>query len=203
MFRKEGRPALFIDTRKLSAAVRARLDSIADIYEPLELADFVSALGRRGSRVAFDPWTAPVALLRQFESAGGKAKLESELIAVLKARKNKVELEGAKAANERDGAAVCRFLHWVKREAAKGNVTEISGVEAIESFRRDSGKLKDISFPTIAAAGPNSAIPHYRVSEISNLKVVEASSWLIAAVSTRTERQTLLARLLSENPRRR
>ena len=31
--------------------------------------------------------------------------------------------------------------------------------------------MKDISFPTIAGAGPNSAIPHYRVSESSNRKI--------------------------------
>jgi Xaa-Pro aminopeptidase len=31
--------------------------------------------------------------------------------------------------------------------------------------------LKDISFPSISAAGPNSAIPHYRVSEASNLPI--------------------------------
>ena len=37
-------------------------------------------------------------------------------------------------------------------------------VEALESFRRDTGLLKDVSFPTIAGAGPNGAIVHYRVT---------------------------------------
>ena len=41
----------------------------------------------------------------------------------------------------------------------------------METFRRASHALKDISFPTIAGAGPNSAIPHYRVSEASNRKI--------------------------------
>jgi len=167
----QGRPTLFLDRRKLSDAVRARLNAIADVHEPAELTDFISALGRRGSPVGFDSSTSPVALIQIFESAGGKPKLGPEIVGVLKARKNSVEIEGAKAANERDGAAVCRFLNWMKREAPKGAVTEISAVVAIEGFRRDSGMLKDISFATIAAAGENSAIPHYRVSEISNLKV--------------------------------
>ena len=35
-----------------------------------------------------------------------------------------------------------------------GKLTEIDAVEALESFRRDTGLLKDISFPTIAGAGP-------------------------------------------------
>ena len=167
----QGRPALFLDRRKLSEAVRGRLDTIADIHEPAELAGFISALGGRGSRVGFDSSTSPLALIQILESAGGKPKSGPDIVGVLKARKNRVELEGAKKANERDGAAVCRFLNWMKHDAPKGVITEISAVEAIESFRRDSGMLKDISFPTIAAVGANSAIPHYRVSEVSNRKV--------------------------------
>ena len=64
----------------------------------------------------------------------------------------------------RDGAAVTRFLAWLDREAARGKLTEIDAVAALESFRRDTGLLKDISFPTIAGAGPDGAIVHYRVT---------------------------------------
>ena len=42
---------------------------------------------------------------------------------------------------------------------------------ALETFRRETGALKDISFPSIAGAGPHSAIPHYKVSEKSNLGI--------------------------------
>ena len=48
----------------------------------------------------------------------------------------------------RDGAAVTRFLAWFDREAPNGQLTEIDAVEALESFRRDTGLLKDVSFPT-------------------------------------------------------
>ena len=50
-------------------------------------------------------------------------------------------------------------------------MTEIDAVEALETFRRASPALKDLSFPTISAFGPNSALPHYRVSEASNRKI--------------------------------
>ncbi len=52
-------------------------------------------------------------------------------------------------------------------------MTEIDAAEALESFRRDTGLLKDISFPSISAAGPNSAIPHYRVTTASNRKIAK------------------------------
>ena len=86
----------------------------------------------------------------------------------MKAVKNRAELAGARAAHERDGAAMARFLAWFDVEAPRGRLTEIDAVEALETFRVATGKLKDISFPTIAGAGPNSAIPHYRVTEASN-----------------------------------
>ena len=66
---------------------------------------------------------------------------------------------------------MARFLAWFDREAPRGRLTEIDAVKALETFRRETGALKDISFPTIAGAGPNSAIPHYRVSEASNRKI--------------------------------
>ena len=89
----------------------------------------------------------------------------------MKATKNRAELAGARAAHERDGAAMARFLAWLAVEAPRGRLTEIDAVKALETFRRASVAMKDISFPTIAAAGPNSAIPHYRVSEASNRRI--------------------------------
>ncbi len=64
--------------------------------------------------------------------------------------------------------ALVRFLAWLDREAPSGKLTEIDAVKALESFRSDTGLLKDISFPTIAGSGPNGAIVHYRVTENSN-----------------------------------
>ena len=168
---KSGKPTLFIDSRKLSNAVRARLADAADIEEPDRLLGFVGALGADGSRVAFDAATAPAILIQAFQRAGGEPAVGPDPITLMKAYKNKVELAGARAAHVRDGAAMVRFLAWFEREAPKGGLTEISAAEALETFRRETGKLKDISFPTIAAAGPHAAIPHYRVSDESNLKV--------------------------------
>jgi Xaa-Pro aminopeptidase len=78
---------------------------------------------------------------------------------------------GSRAAHKRDGAALTRFLAWFAREAPAGKLTEIDAVAALESFRRDTGLLKDVSFPTIAGAGPNAAIVHYRVTRESNRKI--------------------------------
>src|SRR5450759_705507 len=90
-----------------------------------------------------------------------------------------VRLDQARAADARDGVAMARFLAWLEREAPAGKLTEIDAVEALESFRRDSGLLKDISFSTIAGSGPNGAIVHYRVTRTSNRTLGKNELFLI------------------------
>jgi Xaa-Pro aminopeptidase len=58
-------------------------------------------------------------------------------------------------------------------------LTEIAAVEALETFRRETGVLKDVSFPTIAGAGPNGAIVHYRVSRATNRRIAPGELFLI------------------------
>ncbi len=167
----EGRATLFVDGRKLSNAIRAQLGELADIDEPDWLVGFMAGLGAEGVRVLFDAASAPARLTQALEAAGGAATLGPDPITLMKAVKNKAELAGARAAHIRDGAAMARFLAWFDREAPGGKLTEIAAAQALETFRRETGALKEISFPTIAAAGPHAAIPHYRVSEASNLKI--------------------------------
>jgi Xaa-Pro aminopeptidase len=75
--------------------------------------------------------------------------------------------------------ALARFLAWIDREAPKGKLTEIDTVEALETFRRQTGALKDVSFPTIAGAGPNGAIVHYRVTRKTNRRIALGDLLLI------------------------
>jgi len=84
-----------------------------------------------------------------------------------------------RAAHRRDGAALTRFLAWFDREAPAGRLTEIDAVAALESFRRDTGLLKDVSFPTIAGAGANGAIVHYRVTRRTDRRVAPGDMFLI------------------------
>jgi Xaa-Pro aminopeptidase len=165
---REGRPVVFLDRRKLTAAGSNSLSRQADVLEPDALLEFVEDLGRKGARVVFDSATAPAYLTQAIERAGGKAEIGADPITLMKAKKNPAELAGARAAHERDGAAMANFLAWFAAEAPRGRLTEIDAVEVLETFRRASPALKDLSFPTISAFGPNSAMPHYRVSEASN-----------------------------------
>src|SRR6185437_12239351 len=63
--------------------------------------------------------------------------------------------------------------------APSGALTEIDAVEALETFRRETGALKDVSFPTIAGTGPNGAIVHYRVTRKTNRRISPGDLLLI------------------------
>jgi Xaa-Pro aminopeptidase len=168
---RDGKPGLYIEAAKLNAATRAYLEEYAEVKEPAGLDSDLERLGREHKRVLFDAATVPVKLTRLLKEAGGTPEIGQDPTALMKARKNEAELQGARAAHLRDGAAIVRFLHWFDVEAPKGRLTEIDAARALETFRRETGKLKDLSFPTISAAGPHSAIPHYRVTEASNRKI--------------------------------
>src|SRR5262249_10356217 len=131
--RREGRPALYVDGRKLSNEVRVQLEALADVREPSAFPRDLVALGEAHKTVRLDPATAADALARLVTGAGGKVSRGPDPIALMKAVKNPVEIEGARAAHVRDGAAMVNFLAWLDREAPQGKLTEIDAVEALES----------------------------------------------------------------------
>ena len=176
---KDGRAIIFIDSRKLSNSTRDHLERSADVEEPAALAPKLTELAQRGASIALDSASAADALSRLVSGAGGKPIRGNDPVSLLKAIKNGTEIEGAKTAHRRDAVALARFLAWINREAPSGALTEIDAVEALESFRRDTGALKDVSFPTIAGTGPNGAIVHYRVTRKSNRRISPGDLLLI------------------------
>lgn len=176
---KNGRPTIFIDHRKLSNLTRDHLEQSADVREPDAMAPTLMALAGSGGSIALDNATAADALSRLIAGAGGKPVRGSDPIALLKAVKNATEIKGTRTAHRRDAVALARFLAFIDREAASGKLTEIDAVEALETFRRDTGALKDVSFPTISGTGPNGAIVHYRVTRKSNRRIAPGDLLLI------------------------
>jgi Xaa-Pro aminopeptidase len=176
---KEGRPTLFVDLRKLGNEIRSRLEEIADVRPNAAFERDLAALGGAHRAVQLDPSRCPQAIAQLLADNGSAIVRGSDPIAPLQAVKNSTEIDGARAAQLRDGAAMTRFLAWFDRQAPRGELTEIDAVEAVESFRRETGALKDISFPTISGAGPNGAIVHYRVTRKSNRRIVPDELFLV------------------------
>ncbi len=174
---REGRPVLLLDPAKVSNAVGDALGREADLAAPARLAEEVARASRGGARVRIDSATGAQALVRQVEAAGGTADRGPDPLTAMKAVKNAAEIAGTRAAHRRDGLAVTRFLRWVQENG--GDSTEIDAVEALEGFRRDTGLLKDVSFPTISGSGPNGAIVHYRVTRATDRRLRPGELFLV------------------------
>jgi Xaa-Pro aminopeptidase len=176
---REGRASVYIDGRKLSNEVRDYLEVLADVREPAAFLNDLKELGEAKAAVQLDSATASDALARSISDAGGTVTRAADPITAMKAVKNATEIAGAHAAQVRDGAAFANFLAWFDREAPRGKLTEIDAVAALETFRRDTGLLKELSFPTISGSGPNGAIVHYRVTRATDRTIAPGELFLV------------------------
>lgn len=159
---------IFLDQAKLTPEAGDDLIGVCSPFPAEEFGAALAALGREGLTVRLDSSTCASAIRDAIVEAGGKADVGPDPISLMKARKNAAELAGARAAHLRDGAAMAGFLGWFAAEAPKGRLTEIDAAAELERRRRATNALRDISFPSISGAGPNAALPHYRVSSRSN-----------------------------------
>ncbi|WP_019961237.1 aminopeptidase P family protein [Woodsholea maritima] len=175
---KDGTASLFINTAKLSDGVREHLGNQVEVREEHELANGLASLG--GKSVSVDPAKSSAWVFDQLTLAGATIKRAMDVVALPKACKNPVEIEGSRQAHIRDGAAIATFLHWLDTQAQSGQEDEITAAMKLEEIRRaNSADLRDISFETISGYGPNGAHPHYRVNSDSNLKLAQGSLYLV------------------------
>ncbi|KAL3723865.1 hypothetical protein ACJRO7_035955 [Eucalyptus globulus] len=129
-----------------------------------------------------DPGSCCYALYSKLDS--NRFLLKQSPLALAKALKNPIELDGLRKAHIRDGAAVVQYLVWLDKQmhenyGASGyfeegetlaqkkfregkKLTELTVSDKLESFRASKEHFKSLSFPTISSVGPNAAMNHYR-----------------------------------------
>ena len=168
---------LFTAPEKLSTDVRAHLGPNVRV-QPREVFERALA-GFAGKIVVADPASCVSAIFAALEEGNAIIVEARDPCILAKAVKNPTEIAGTVAAHRRDGAALTRFLHWFDGEAIKGELTEMSAATKLRQFRDQTNVLEDLSFDTISGAGPNAAIPHYRVSDDSSRAIAVDSIYLV------------------------
>ena len=96
---------------------------------------------------------------------------------IMKAIKNDIEIKNMIKSHEYDGAALTKFLYWIKNNKTR-NITELYAEKKLESFRKKNKYYVSPSFNTIAGAGPNSAIIHYKANKKTNRKIFKKDLFL-------------------------
>ena len=100
-------------------------------------------------------------------------------IYLLKSIKSKNEIENTIQSHIKDGAALTKFLIWLKKNYKKTNISEITAQEKLLKFRKKNKSFKFLSFPTISGSGPNSAIIHYKADKKSNRLLTKGDVYLV------------------------
>ena len=170
---------LFIDLRKLAPGLAVHLGDGVRLSESQSLGAALDLLGAEGKCVQADPAASAAWVFDRLAASGAKIRRAADPCQLPKACKNPVELDGARAAHRRDGAALTRFLAWLAATAPAGGLSEIAVSDRLEEFRRGGENFRDLSFPTISGAGANGAIVHYHATRESERRLEPGTLYLV------------------------
>jgi Xaa-Pro aminopeptidase len=96
-----------------------------------------------------------------------------------KAIKNETEIEGAREAHRRDGAALVKFFTWLDQAMETDPPTEISAAERLAEFRAEQALSRGPSFDTISGAAEHGAIVHYRAMPETDTRLAPGMMYLL------------------------
>jgi Xaa-Pro aminopeptidase len=170
----DGTADLFVAGEKVTAELRQHLGNGVRLHDRAAFEGALAGLG--GKTVAVDPERSVAAIFEALERAGARLVELRDPTVLPRAIKNEAELAGHRAAQQRDGAAIARFLKWVEEEP---DLDELKASDRLEAIRREDPALRDLSFDSISGFGPNGAIVHYRSSEKTNRRFEPGSLYLI------------------------
>ncbi|MEW5729748.1 MAG: aminopeptidase P family protein [Pseudomonadota bacterium] len=191
----DARVELFLDAAKPAPGLAAHLGPEVTVRPPAEFLAALDSLAGRAVRV--DRSTVPFAVHERLRTAGARVDRSTDPCALPKACKNEVELSGARAAHRRDGAALVRFLAWLD---GRGDVDELTAADGLEEFRRQGALFQGLSFPTIAGAGPNGAIVHYRSTPATNRRLERGQLFLLDSGAQYLDGTTDVTRTVAIGP---
>lgn len=174
---RDGTVSLYADAEKLSGDVLTHLGNDISVSPEDSLADDMSKWS--GKTVMVDPVTSSAWHSQALKDAGATVLAQQDPVALPKAKKTDAELRGSEEAHRRDAVPLIRFLHWLDTEAQSGKFDEIDAAVKLETFRHETGVLKDLSFETISGSGSNGAHCHYRVNKATTLPLSPGTLYLV------------------------
>lgn len=153
---------LFIDDRKMTDEVSRYLDSLDVEVKPYEdVYGFAASLNR--VCLMIDKGKTNYKLIQSLPT-NCPVLFAPSPVALLKASKNDVEIEGERRAMVKDGVALVKFVRWLTANVASGEITEVTVADKLLEFKQQLEGFVCESFNTIAGYGPNGAIVHYSAS---------------------------------------
>lgn len=167
---------LFIKEEKITPAVLTYLNGCNVAVAPYDSVYTFLANLPQTARVLIEPQRNSGKVL---DTLSLRALPGASPIAMLKATKNSVQIQGIRKSMQHDGAAlVAAFMEIERRMAQNITTTEIDIAEILTRFRSQQPDYFDESFETIAGYGPHGAIVHYSATPES-ASVIEPHGLLL------------------------
>ena len=158
---------LIVNKKKSKNLIKEKKLKKSQIIDPNNLQNFFKEL--KGKKILIDKKTCSI-YFEQFLKKKFKIIKKEDPIYLLKSIKNKIEIENMVNAHLIDGAALTKFIFWLKNKK-KLDITEVDAQNKLEYFRKQNPNYLFPSFDTIAGSGKNGAIVHYRATK-NNTKLL-------------------------------
>ncbi len=154
---------LFVDPKKVNPEVASHLQKEGAVLAHYDkFFDYLGSL--KGQTISIQSDKTSYSLWKQ--AAANNQIIDSVSPAdLLKAQKNKVEVEGFRRALVKDGVALVRFFRWLEEAVPTGIVTEHLISEKLVEYRSQQERFVGESFGTIAGFQENGAIVHYHADK--------------------------------------
>ena len=155
------------ETERLKKLIQERKIHQRNIFKPENFSLLINKLEK--GKLIIDNNSCSIFFENQLKK---KFKISNyqDPIYLLKSIKNKTEINNMINSHIQDGVALTKFLYWIKK-INKKKITEFEAQKKLEYFRRKNENYLFPSFNTIAGAGANGAIVHYRADK-KNAKIV-------------------------------
>ena len=167
---------LFCNLKKITKILKSKLNKKIKIYDFNELPSFISNLINK--KILIDVLSCSV-YFKTLINKNNSIVEKQDPIYFLKSLKNKIEIRNSIKSHIYDGAALTKFIFWLKNSFKKKKITEISAQEKLLEFRKKNKSFYSLSFPTISGAGPNAAIIHYKADKESNRLLKKGDVYLV------------------------
>ena len=164
---KNSKKKIIAKKYKLKNLIKKRIIKKNEIVEPNEIEFFLKNL--KGKKILIDRKTCSI-YFEKILSKKFRIVKRDDPIYLLKSIKNKIEINNMIKAHIIDGAALTKFIYWIKN-INKKKITEVDAQNKLEKFRKQNKEYLFPSFETISGSGKNGAIVHYRATK-KNTKII-------------------------------
>ena len=175
LLNKNNKIYFFCDLKKITSSFRRKFKNIK--FESLNKISFI--LSKIKNKKFFIDQNTCSIFFEKLILENNKIVENKDPIYFLKSIKTKKEINNVKKAHVYDGAALTKYLFWIKNNYLKKRITELSGEKKLLKLRKINKSFKFLSFPTISSTSSNGAIIHYKATKKTDKLLKKGHLYLV------------------------